>query len=379
MSKRDYYEVLGVSKGASLEDVKKAYRKKAVQFHPDKNPGNKEAEDKFKEATEAYSVLSDAENRARYDRFGHAAFQQGGGAGGFQGGDFSGFEDIFGDIFSSFFGGGMGGMGGDPRRGRGRAGNDLRYDLDLTFEEAAFGCEKEITIGRRSTCDTCVGSGAAKGSSRERCPQCEGAGQIRVQQGFFTLARTCHACGGAGEVVKNPCGDCSGSGLRVKESTIKVKVPAGVDHGQRLKMRGEGEGGMGGGPSGDLYVQVHIEEHPVFQRQDQEVICEVPITYAAAALGTEIEVPSLDGKLKLKIPAGTPSGKVFRIKNKGIPVLGSNPQRRGDQHVRVYVHVPKKISEEERELLEKLASLQGTVVDDGSDKGFFDKVKDMFS
>jgi molecular chaperone DnaJ len=179
--------------------------------------------------------------------------------------------------------------------------------------------------------------------------------------------------------VKNPCGDCSGSGLRVKESTIKVKVPAGVDHGQRLKMRGEGEGGMGGGPSGDLYVQVHIEEHPVFQRQDQEVICEVPITYAAAALGTEIEVPSLDGKLKLKIPAGTPSGKVFRIKNKGIPVLGSNPQRRGDQHVRVYVHVPKKISEEERELLEKLATLQGTVVDDGSDKGFFDKVKDMFS
>ncbi len=286
MSKRDYYEVLGVSKGASLDDVKKAYRKKAVQFHPDKNPGDKEAEDKFKEATEAYSVLSDAENRARYDRFGHAAFQQGGGAGGFQGGDFSGFEDIFGDIFSSFFGGGMGGMGGDPRRGRGRAGNDLRYDLELTFEEAAFGCEKEIAIGRRSTCDTCAGSGAAKGSSRERCPQCEGAGQIRVQQGFFTLARTCHACGGAGEVVKNPCGDCSGSGLRAKESKIKVKVPAGVDHGQRLKMRGEGEGGMGGGPSGDLYVQVYIEEHPIFQRQEQEVICEVPISYSAAARGS---------------------------------------------------------------------------------------------
>jgi molecular chaperone DnaJ len=379
VSKRDYYEVLGVSKGASLDDVKKAYRKKAVQFHPDKNPGNKEAEDKFKEATEAYSVLSDAENRARYDRFGHAAFQQGGGSGGFQGGDFSGFEDIFGDIFSSFFGGGMGGMGGDPRRGRGRAGNDLRYDLDLAFEEAAFGCEKEIAIGRRSSCDTCSGTGAAKGTSRERCPQCEGAGQIRVQQGFFTLARTCHACGGAGEVVKTPCSDCAGAGLRIKESKIKVKVPAGVDHGQRLKMRGEGEGGVGGGPSGDLYVQVHIDEHPVFQRQEQEVICEVPITYAAAALGTEIDVPSLDGKLKLKIPAGTPSGKIFRIKNKGIPVLGSNPQRRGDQHVRVYVHVPKKVSDEERELLEKLATLQGTVLDDESDKGFFDKVKDMFS
>ncbi len=376
MAKRDYYEVLEVSKGGSLDDIKKAYRKKAVQFHPDKNPGNKEAEDKFKEATEAYSVLSDAENRAKYDRFGHAAFTQGGGMGGFQNGDFSGFEDIFGDIFGTFFGGGM---GGDPRRGRGRSGNDLRYDMELSFEEAAFGCEKDITIGRRAKCDGCSGSGAAKGSSRERCPQCEGAGQIRVQQGFFTLARTCHACGGVGEVVKNPCPDCSGAGLKVKETKLKVKVPAGVDNGQRLKMRGEGEAGVGGGQSGDLYVQILIDEHPVFQRQDQEVICEVPVTFSAAALGTEIEVPSLDGKLKLKIPAGTPSGKVFRIKNKGIPVLGSSPQRRGDQHVRVYVHVPKQVSEEERELLEKLAKIQGTVVEDDSDKGFFDKVKDMFS
>lgn len=376
MSKRDFYEVLGVSKDASVDDIKKAYRKKAVQFHPDKNPGDKEAEEKFKEATEAYSVLSDAENRARYDRFGHAAFTQGGGAGGFQGGDFSGFEDIFGDIFSTFFGGSM---GGDPRRSRGRAGNDLRYDLNLAFEEAAFGCEKEVTIGRRSACDTCSGSGAAKGSSRERCPQCEGAGQIRVQQGFFTLARTCHACGGVGEVVKSPCRDCSGSGLRVKESKLKIKVPAGVDDGQRLKMRGEGEAGSGGGPTGDLYVQIHIDEHPTFQRQEHELICEVPITFSAATLGTEIEVPALEGKLKLKIPAGTPSGKVFRIKNKGIPVLGSNPQRRGDQHVRVYVHVPKNISVEERELLEKLAAIQGTVVEDDSDKGFFGKVKDMFS
>ena len=374
MSKRDYYEVLGVSKAASLEDVKKAYRKKAVQFHPDKNPGNKEAEDKFKEATEAYSVLSDAENRAKYDRFGHAAFSQGGG--GFQGGDFSGFEDVFGDIFSTFFGGGM---SGDPRRGRGRAGNDLRYDLDLTFEEAAFGCEKEVTLGRRAQCETCAGSGAAKGTSRERCRQCEGAGQVRVQQGFFTLARTCNVCSGSGEVVKNPCTDCSGSGLRLKESKLKVKVPAGVDHGQRLKMRGEGEAGAGGGPNGDLYVQISIEEHPVFQRQDHEVVCEVPITFSAATLGTEIEVPSLDGKIKLKIPPGTPSGKVFRIKSKGIPVLGSNPQRRGDQHVRVYVHVPKSVSDDERELLEKLAAIQGTTVHEGGDRGFFDKVKGIFT
>lgn len=374
MAKRDYYEVLEVSKSASLDDIKKAYRKKAVQFHPDKNPGNKEAEEKFKEATEAYSVLSDAENRARYDRFGHAAFAQGGGGGGFQSGDFSGFEDIFGDIFSSFFGGSM---GGDPRRARGRGGNDLRYDLEITFEEAAFGCEKEISLARRTKCEECSGSGAAKGSSRERCPQCEGAGQIRIQQGFFTLARACHACNGEGEVVKNPCRSCSGSGLRTKESKLKVKVPAGVDNGQRLKMRGEGEPGSGGGPNGDLYVQMVVQEHPFLQRQESEVVSELPISFSSAVLGSEIEVKCLDGRVKLKIPPGTPSGKVFRLKNKGIPVLGSSPQRRGDHHVRVHVHVPKKVSEEERKLLEKLAAIQGTAVED--EKGFFDKMKDIFS
>ncbi len=376
MSKRDYYEVLEVSKSASVDEIKKAYRKKAVQFHPDKNPGNKEAEEKFKEATEAYSVLSDADSRARYDRFGHAAFSgQGGAGGGFQGGDFSGFEDIFGDIFGSFFGGAMGGAAG--RGSRGRAGNDLRYDLEVTFEEAAFGCEKEISLGRRIRCEECAGSGAAKGSGRDRCPQCEGAGQIRMQQGFFTLARTCHACGGAGEVIKNPCHGCSGTGLKAKESKLKVKIPAGVDSGQRLKMRGEGEPGSGGGPQGDLYVQILVAEHPIFSRQEAELVCEYPITYSVATLGGEVEVPSLEGKVKLKIPAGTPSGKIFRLKNKGIPILGSSPQRRGDQHVRVHVHVPKKVSDEERSLLEKLAKVQGSVVDD--EKGFFDKMKDMFS
>ena len=375
MAKRDYYEVLEVSRTASVEEVKKAYRKKAVQFHPDKNPGNAQAEEKFKEATEAYSVLSDSENRAKYDRFGHAAFANGGG--GFGGADFSGFEDVFGDIFSSFFGGQA---GGDPRRGgRGRAGNDLRYDLDITFGEAAFGCEKEVTIGRRSKCESCSGSGAAKGSSRQRCPQCEGAGQIRIQQGFFTLARTCHACNGVGEVVKDPCKSCSGSGLKIKESKLKIKVPAGVDNGQRLKMRGEGEAGSAGGANGDLYVQLQVEPHAIFQRQESELVCEVPISYAAAALGTEVDVPALEGKLKLKIPAGTQSGKVFRIKNKGIPVLGSSPQRRGDQHVRVFVHVPKKLSDEEREILEKLATIQGTTVEEAGSKGFFDKMKDIFS
>ncbi len=374
MSKRDYYEVLGVSRTASLDEIKKAYRKKAVQFHPDKNPGDKEAEEKFKEATDAYSVLSDKDGRAKYDQYGHAAFEQGGGASGFHA-DFSGFEDIFGDVFSTFFGGAAAGGG---RRGKGRAGNDLRYDMEVTFEEAAFGCEKEVTIGRRTTCDACAGSGATAGSGKDRCSQCDGHGQVRIQQGFFTLARTCHACGGQGEVIKNPCAQCSGSGLKMKESRLKVKVPAGVDHGQRLKMRSEGEPGAGGGPNGDLYVQIMVKEHPVFERQESELVCEVPITYASATLGAEIEVPSLEGKVKLKIPAGTASGKVFRLKNKGIPILGSNPQRRGDQHVRVYVHVPKKVSDQERELLEKLASIQGAVVDD-TGKGFFEKVKDIFS
>jgi molecular chaperone DnaJ len=377
VSKRDYYEILELSKSASADEIKKAYRKKAVQYHPDKNPGNKEAEEKFKEATEAYSVLSDADNRARYDRFGHAAFSQGaGGGGGFQG-DFSGFEDIFGDIFGSFFGGGS--MGGaDGRQGaRGRTGRDLRYDLELSFEEAAFGCEREVTLSRRAKCDECSGSGAAAGSSRERCSTCDGAGQVRMQQGFFTLARTCSSCNGVGEVVRNPCKVCSGSGLKSRESKLKVRIPPGVDSGQRLKMRGEGEPGVGGGPNGDLYVQIVVREHPIFQRQDSEVVCEFPLSYSTAVLGGEIEVPSLDGKVKLKIPAGTPSGKVFRLKGKGIPVLGSGSQRRGDQHVRVFVHVPKKVSEEERELLEKLATSQGSVVDD--EKGFFDKMKDIFS
>jgi molecular chaperone DnaJ len=374
VSKRDYYEVLGVSRTASPDEIKKAYRKKAVQFHPDKNPGDKEAEEKFKEATDAYSVLSDKDGRAKYDQYGHAAFEQGGGASGFHA-DFSGFEDIFGDVFSTFFGGAAAGGG---RRGKGRAGNDLRYDMEVTFEEAAFGCEKEVTIGRRTTCDACAGSGATAGSGKDRCSQCDGHGQVRIQQGFFTLARTCHACGGQGEVIKNPCAQCSGSGLKMKESRLKVKVPAGVDHGQRLKMRSEGEPGAGGGPNGDLYVQIMVKEHPVFERQESELVCEVPITYASATLGAEIEVPSLEGKVKLKIPAGTASGKVFRLKNKGIPILGSNPQRRGDQHVRVYVHVPKKVSDQERELLEKLASIQGAVVDD-TGKGFFEKVKDIFS
>jgi molecular chaperone DnaJ len=377
-NKRDCYEVLGVERGASTDEIKKAYRKKALQFHPDRNPGNKEAEDKFKEATEAYSILSDPENRTKYDQFGHAAFEQGAGGfgGGFQGfgGDFPGFEDVFGDLFSSFFGGAAGSSGGG-RRARGRAGNDLRYDLEISFEEAIFGAEKQIKLGRRTPCQTCEGSGAAPGSTPERCNQCGGAGQVRLQQGFFTIARTCHVCNGRGETIKARCADCSGSGSRLAESTLSVKIPAGIDNGQRLKLRGEGEPGSLGGPSGDLYVQIGVKPHPIFERQESELICEVPIAYTTAALGDEIEVPTLEGRVKMKIPAGTTSGKIFRLKNRGVQVIGSNS--RGDQHVRVVIKVPKKISEKHKKMLKELRDVEAEDLVAES-KSFFDKVKEMF-
>ncbi len=369
-TKRDYYEVLGVSKTATLEEIKKAYRKKALEFHPDRNPGNKEAEEKFKEATEAYSVLSESDSRRKYDQFGHAAFDQR--SGGFEGfgGDFSGFEDIFGDLFSSFFG------GGSFTRSRGRGGRDLRYDLEISFEEAAFGTEKEIAIPRRAPCSVCDGSGAKKGTRPETCQQCGGAGQVRMQQGFFTIARTCPICNGSGQMVRSPCEDCQGLGLKSVNSKIKVKIPAGIDNGQRLKLRGEGELGVAGGSAGDLYVQIAVKRHPFFERQEAEIICEVPITFADAALGAELEVPSLEGKVKLKIPAGTASGKVFRLRNKGLPVLGED--RRGDQHVRVYVEVPKKLSTAKREILEQLRELEQREPSQDT-KSFFEKVKEMFA
>jgi molecular chaperone DnaJ len=371
---RDLYEVLEVSRTATLDDIKKAYRKKALQFHPDRNPGNKEAEERFKEATEAYTILSDGDKRAQYDQFGHAAFQQGGGAG-FDpfGADFSGFEDIFGDLFGAFFGGAMGGAG---RRTRGRVGRDLRYDLEIEFEEAAFGAEKEIKIPRRTPCEVCEGTGAAKGSKPEACAECRGSGQLRVQQGFFTISRTCHVCSGSGQVIKNPCEACKGSGSKVKESKISVKIPAGIDDGQRLKLRGEGEAGSGGGPAGDLYVQIAVQKHAIFERQESEIICEMPISYSTAALGAEIDVPTLEGKTKLKIPAGTPSGKIFRLKNKGIQVIGTN--RRGDEHVRIVIQVPKRVTEERKKLLEKLRELDDKELQEEA-KGFFDKMKDIFA
>lgn len=377
MSKRDCYEVLGVSRTASLEEIKKAYRKKAVQYHPDKNPGDKASEDKFKEATNAYQILGDAEQRAKYDQFGHAAFEQGAGAGGFSA-DFSSFEDIFGDVFGSFFGNDFDPFG--RKRGgsgsRGTAGRDLKFDLQVTFEEAVFGAEKEISIPRRSLCKTCNGSRAASGSKPETCRQCQGSGQIRIQQGFFSIARGCNVCGGAGETISKPCTSCQGQGLQSATSKIKIKVPAGIDEGQRLKLREEGDSGLGGGPSGDLYVQISIKPHKIFQRREEDIWCEVPISYSVAVMGDEIDVPTLEGIVKLKVPPGTQSGKVFKLKNRGVQILGS--RQRGDQNVQVAIEVPKKVSESYKNLLKELRELEKQE-ELAESKGFFDKMKEMFS
>ena len=378
MSKRDYYEILGVAKTASINDIKKAYRKLAMQYHPDKNPGNKEAETKFKEASEAYAVLSDDSKRKQYDQFGHSAFEgMGGGAGGFDFSNFQGFEgfeDIFGDLFGSIFGGATSGSR-SGRSFRGHPGNDLKYDLHITFEEAAFGTEKEIEVRRRRTCGACSGTGASKGSSPETCDDCGGQGQVRMQQGFFAISRPCPKCRGTGQTIKNPCVECRGQGLKATTSKLKVNVPAGIDESQRLKLRGEGESGLQGGPEGDLYVVIRIKPHKVFERHDSDVICEFPITYTTAVLGGEITVPTLDGKANIKIPTGTASGKIFRLKNKGIQILGTN--QRGDQHVRVFVEIPKKLSEKYKEALEKLKIIEAEERQ-GKEETIFDKVKNIF-
>lgn len=367
MTKRDYYEVLGVSRSAGLEEVKKAYRKLALKHHPDRNPGDKSAEEKFKEASEAYQVLSDPERRSQYDRFGHAAFEQGGGFGGF---DFnSGFEDIFSDIFGDFFGTG--------RRGRSRArrGEDLRYDLEVQFEEAVFGAEKTITIPRLSTCTACGGVGTRDGAPRATCEVCQGAGQIRYQQGLFSIAKTCGQCRGHGTVIRDPCRTCGGAGLVRSSETLSVRIPAGVDSGSRLKLRGKGEPGNSGGPAGDLYVVINVREHPLFARQGNDIVCEIPVSFTQAALGAEIEVPTLRGKRTLKIPPGTQPGTGFRLKGEGVPDVRGYGQ--GDQFVRVAVQVPKKLSSKQREVLEEFARISGEDVLSPS-KGLLDKVKEIF-
>jgi molecular chaperone DnaJ len=369
--RRDYYETLGVERSASDEEIKKAYRKLALKYHPDKNPGDKGAEDRFKEIGEAYQVLCDPERRAAYDRFGHAAFEQGGGFGGF---DFAGgFEDILGDLFGDFFGTRRGGRGG---RSRARRGQDLQYQLDVTFEEAARGCEKTLSIPRLTRCATCNGSGAKPGTRPTQCPQCHGSGQIRFQQGFFAIAKTCGTCNGQGTVIASPCTDCNGGGARRRTHTLNVRIPPGVDTGSRLKLRGEGESGGNGGPAGDLYVLIRVAEHPVFVRDGVDVVCEVPVSFVQAALGTEVEIPSLDGPQNLKVPGGTQSGRLFRLRGLGVPDL--NGYGRGDLVVRLVVETPRKLSARQRELLEEFARISGEEVHPMS-KSFLDKVKSLLS
>jgi molecular chaperone DnaJ len=378
-TKRDYYEVLGLARSAAPEEIKKAYRKLAVQYHPDKNPGDKKAEERFKELSEAYEILSDAQKRQMYDQFGHAATGAQGGPGGF---DFQGFgggsiNDIFGDIFGDLFGASAGGnrARGGRRRPGGRPGDDLRTSVDITFEEAAFGTEKVITVPKTVPCETCEGSGAKEGTHPETCAQCGGRGEVSFQQGFFAITRPCPRCNGAGQTIPNPCINCGGSGQSKKRSQIAVKIPAGVDSGQRLKLTAEGEAGERGGPPGDLYVVINILPHDFFTRDEFDVICEVPVTFTHAALGAEIEVPTLEGKVKLKIPSGTQSHKILRLKGKGLARLGS--YGRGDQLVRVIVEVPSKLTSEQKDLLKRFEEL-GAESAHPMHHSFFEKVKNLF-
>lgn len=373
-TKRDYYEILGVQKGTAKDEIKKAYRKMAMQHHPDKNPGNAEAEAKFKECSEAAEVLLDDEKKARYDQFGHAGMGQGGGgAGGFQNGDFGDFGDIFGDIFGDMLGGGRGrGRGG--RKSTGRPGDDLQMGIDIDFSEAAFGTEKTISLTKNVKCETCNGSGAKTGSSPSTCDYCNGHGEVRRQQGFFTVSSTCPKCNGSGQMIKDPCGTCHGAGKKKKKVDLQVKIPAGIDQGQRLKLSNEGDAGSNGGQNGDLYVVINIRPHEIFERDEFDVYCTVPISFSKAALGTEMEVPTLSGKVSLKIPAGTQSGVKMRLKGKGIQRLGGYGI--GDQIVTVHVETPTKLSSEQKDLFQRLAE-----VDESSNpmsRGFFDKVKDLF-
>lgn len=364
-SKKDYYEVLGVSKGASAEEIKKAYRKLAIQYHPDKNPGDKAAEEKFKEVAEAYEVLSDTSKRQQYDQFGHAAFGagRGGGAGGAYGGFGGGGIDLEealrtfmgaagggGSIFDNFFGGG--GRARDPNGPM--AGADLRFDLEIDFEEAVLGSHREIRINVNETCEHCKGSGAEPGSGRKTCPDCGGAGQVVSGGGFIQFRQTCPTCRGTGQVIEKPCGACHGQGLVRKKRTIDVKIPGGVETGSRLRIAGKGEGGLRGGPAGDLYIVLHVREHEFFKRNDLDIICEVPVPFHIAALGGEVHVPTIHGNATLKIPAGTESGKVFRMRSKGVasPRYGT-----GDQHVVVRIEVPQGLSGREKKKLEEAAKM----------------------
>ncbi|GEN42090.1 chaperone protein DnaJ [Pseudoalteromonas nigrifaciens] len=375
MSKRDYYEVLGVSKDASERDIKKAYKRLAMKYHPDRTSGDKELETKFKEVKEAYEILTDAQKRQTYDQYGHAAFEQGGGGGGHGGfgGGHGDFGDVFGDVFGDIFGG-----GGGRRQSRQQRGSDLRYNMDLSLEEAVRGKEVEIKIPTWVGCDPCDGSGAKAGSKPKTCTTCHGAGQVQMRQGFFAVQQTCPTCQGQGQIISNPCDSCHGQGRVEKTKTLSVKIPAGVDTGDRIRLTGEGEAGMHGAPSGDLYVQVSVREHRIFVRDANNLHCEVPISFTTAGLGGEIEVPTLDGRAKLKIPSETQTGKMFRMRGKGVKSVRSGAI--GDLICKVVIETPINLNERQRELLEELEESMGkdSSKNRPKEQGFFDGVKKFF-
>ena len=381
MSKRDYYDVLGVARNANDQEVKSAYRKLALKYHPDRNPGDKAAEEKFKEAAEAYAVLADGEKRSAYDRFGHAGVGAGVGAGGFDPTIFAGFEDIFGNLGDLFGFGDL--FGGGRRRGGPQRGADLRYDLEIPFEESAHGTETTIQIPRQEKCGTCQGSGAAPGTSPIICPQCRGRGQIRYQQGFFTVAQTCPQCRGGGQIISKPCATCHGSGQVTEQRRLSVKIPAGIASGQRLRLRGEGEAGHMGGPPGNLDVVVHVQEHQFFRRDGDDLYLEMPVSFPTLALGGEIRVPTLDGDEVVRVPEGTDTGTVLRLRGKGMPNISG--RGRGDLHVVVQVTTPRRLTKAQKKLLEQLAETlpaqqtEPKAQSDDHERSVFERVKDIFS
>jgi molecular chaperone DnaJ len=382
VSKRDYYEILGVERSANEVEIKSAYRRLAMKHHPDRNPGDKSAEEKFKEAAEAYAILADADKRGLYDRFGHQGVSaaSGGGAG-FDPTIFADFGDILGGLGDIFGFGDL--FGGGHRRGGPQRGSDLRYDLEISFEEAARGTETTIQIPRQEKCEACHGAGAAPGSSPSVCPQCRGQGQVRYQQGFFTVARTCPQCRGAGRIISHPCQKCRGAGRVTRDRKITVKIPAGIATGQQLRLQGEGESGAAGGPTGHLYVVIHVQEHEFFRRDGLSLFCEVPVNFTTVALGGEIQVPTLEGPETIKVPEGTQTGTTLRLRGKGMPEVGG--RSRGDLFATVQVQTPKKLSREQRHLLEQLGKVLPKEnfeprprQDEQDERNLFDRVKDMF-